>query len=75
MQRKPGNRLGLNGPSEVKQHIWLREFDWQALLEKRIDAPYKPAQNTDNFDKKQANKDDVFKGDDIEQMKENTLML
>ena len=75
LQRKPGNRLGLNGPSEVKQHIWLRDFDWQALLEKKIDAPYKPAANTDNFDKKQANKDDVFKGDDVELMRENTLML
>jgi len=28
LQRKPGNRLGLNGPSEVRNHIWLRDFDW-----------------------------------------------
>lgn len=75
LQRKPGNRLGLNGPSEVKQHIWMREFDWQSLLEKRMEAPYKPAQNTDNFDKAQANKEDNWKGDDIEQIKENILML
>ena len=52
LQRKPGNRLGLNGASEGKQHIWLRDFDWQALLEKKIEAPYKPEQNADNFDKK-----------------------
>lgn len=44
-------------------------------MEKKIDAPYKPEQNADNFDKKQANKDDVFRGDDLEQMRENTLML
>ena len=74
LQRKPGNRLGLNGPSEVKQHIWLRDFDWQALLDKTIDAPFKPAV-ADNFDKKQTNDDDNFKGDDPELMRENTLLL
>ena len=74
LQRKPGNRLGLNGPSEVKQHIWLRDYDWQALLDKTIDAPFKPAV-ADNFDKKQTNDDDNFKGDDPELMRENTLLL
>ena len=26
IQRKPVNRLGLNGPEEVKNHPWLRDF-------------------------------------------------
>ena len=51
LQRKPQTRLGLNGPSEVKNHIWLRDYDWQALLEKKLIAPYQPEKNTDNFDK------------------------
>jgi protein kinase A len=55
LQRKPANRLGLNGPSEVKNHVWLRDFDWQSLLEKKMKAPYLPEQNADNFDKVQAN--------------------
>ena len=42
LQRKPGNRLGLNGPQEVKNHIWLKDFDWQALLSKKLEAPFKP---------------------------------
>jgi len=75
LQRKPGNRLGLNGPAEVKTHIWLRDVDWQALLEKKVDAPFKPPLSDENFDKKQASKDDFFKGDDPEQMRENTLLL
>ena len=74
LQRKPGNRLGLNGPTEVKQHIWLRDYDWDELLAKRIDAPFKP-EKSDNFDKKQTNADDNFKGDDPEQLRENTLLL
>lgn len=28
LQRKPSNRLGLNGPNEVKSHIWLKDIDW-----------------------------------------------
>jgi len=34
LQRKPSNRLGANGASEVKNHVWLREFPWQKLYEK-----------------------------------------
>jgi len=29
----------------------MRDFDWNGLLEKKIDAPYKPQQESDNFDK------------------------
>jgi len=28
IQRKPMNRLGLNGPAEVKAHPWLKDFPW-----------------------------------------------
>jgi serine/threonine protein kinase len=34
IQRKPANRLGLNGPEEVKSHIWLKDTDWSAIIEK-----------------------------------------
>ena len=42
LQRKPANRLGLNGPNEVKAHIWLSEVDWQGIADKRVAAPFKP---------------------------------
>ena len=29
LQRKPANRLGLNGPAEVKNHMWFKGLDWQ----------------------------------------------
>lgn len=45
------------------------------MLEKKVDAPFKPPKSADNFDKKQASKDDAFKGDDPEAMRENTLLL
>ncbi len=37
------NRLGLNGPNEVKTHPWLRDFPWDDLLHKRLRAPYIPS--------------------------------
>lgn len=40
-----------------------------------MEAPFKPEKSAENFDKKQAGKDDVFKGDDPEAMKESALML
>ena len=76
LQRKPANRLGLNGPAEVKNHIWLRDFDWQALCEKTLDAPYKPKPNHDNFDKEQlCKKGDNFKGDDSIEMQQQAVLL
>lgn len=34
IQRKTTNRLGLNGPEEVKSHVWLKDYDWDAIKEK-----------------------------------------
>lgn len=42
IQRKPANRIGLNGSQELKQHIWLKDFDWDALLEKRMQPAFYP---------------------------------
>ena len=42
IQRKPVNRLGLNGPDEVKDHPWFKGFQWEKLLNKELLAPYVP---------------------------------
>ncbi len=49
IQRKPMNRLGLNGPSEVKNHPWLRDFPWQDLFDRKVKPPFVPPKE-DNFD-------------------------
>ena len=72
IQRKPMNRLGVNGPSEVKNHPWYKEFPWQDLWDKKIKAPYIPPKE-DNFDQKNINED--WKDQDDEQFKQNVLML
>ena len=72
LQRKPVNRLGLNGPEEVKTHPWFKEYPFEDLFNSKIKAPYVPP-NEDNFDHKYANDD--WKDDNNEQMKENRLLL
>ena len=56
IQRKPGNRLGSNGPEEVKAHPWFASIKWGALHEKTIPAPFRPASG-DNFDSRIAAQD------------------
>jgi len=53
IQRKPVNRLGLNGPAEVKAHPWLKSYPWQKIMNKEIDPPFVPSNKEDNFDYKQ----------------------
>lgn len=72
IQRKPMNRLGLNGPSEVKNHPWLKDFPWQELNDRKIKSPFTPPKE-DNFDQKNINED--WKDQDDEQFKQNALML
>ena len=47
IQRKPINRLGLNGPEEVKSHPWIKDYPWKKLLEKELEPPFIP--NVNNF--------------------------
>lgn len=51
IQRKPMNRLGYMGIKEVKEHPWIKNFSWEDLRMRKIDAPYLP-KYSDNFDKK-----------------------
>lgn len=46
--RKPANRLGKN-PLEVRNHPWIKDFNWNELMQKTFQAPYLPLAQ-DNFD-------------------------
>ena len=72
LQRKPINRLGLNGPEEVKAHPWFKDYPFEELLNGDIEAPFIPP-NEDNFDQKYAN--DNWKDENTDQMKENAVLL
>ena len=34
IQRKPSHRLGLNGPEEVKSHVWFKNYNWKSIKSK-----------------------------------------
>ena len=42
IQRKPHLRLGANGIEEILNHPWLADFNWDALENKRLTAPFTP---------------------------------
>jgi hypothetical protein len=42
LQRKAANRLGLRGATELKEHAWLKYYNWKDLYEKKNEAPYIP---------------------------------
>ena len=54
LQRKPGKRLGAHGITEVKNHIWFKNYNWNDLYNKKLIAPFIPS-NEDNFDYKYCN--------------------
>ena len=45
IHRKPGTRLGANGPEEVKGHPWFKNFPWDELLKKELISPFIPNVN------------------------------
>jgi len=56
IQRKPANRLGINGFQQVKTHPWLQDIDWTRLLTKTLPSPFVPNAG-DNFDGRLASQD------------------
>ena len=51
LQRKPCKRLGYNNISEIKNHPWMKDIDWELLNKKELKAPFLPYPNKENFDK------------------------
>lgn len=55
LARKASSRLGVNGNEEVKAHPWFANFDWDALETHKLEAPYKPDKDCENFDQNHVN--------------------
>lgn len=56
----------------MKNHPWLKDFNWKDLHEKKIKAPFIPPKQ-DNFDTKNINEE--WKDLEDEQFKNNVLLL
>ena len=65
LKRKVSRRLGyVSGIRELKEHEWFKNFDWNALLNKNIIAPFIPGKDG-NYDKKYC--------EGVEKLSEETL--
>ncbi len=58
----------MNGPEEIKSHIWLKDIDWQAIEEKKFESPFRP-------DIRPPLTNPKIEKETPEQLEENSLML
>lgn len=42
LTRDPAQRLGTKGGDEVKGHPWFADIQWDKLIKKEIEPPFKP---------------------------------
>jgi len=75
LQRKPVNRLGLNGPDEVKSHVWLHEVNWENFVKKQIPACFVPSDSEDNFDMRLHLNNGNWKDENSSLLAENAQLL
>lgn len=75
LQRKPINRLGLNGPQEVKSHPWLADFPWDKLLERSLIPPFVPNQSGENFDTRLQLPNDPWKDSNSDALQQSLILL
>ena len=75
LQRKPVNRLGFNGPEEIKKHPWINDMNWNKLKNKNIPATFIPDEDEDRFDDRLNNDNDPWKDADSDAIKQSILLL
>ena len=49
LEKDPEQRIGVNGDSEIKNHPWFKKIDWDLLLQKKVETPFKPQINGENW--------------------------
>ncbi len=50
LDKNPQTRLGSRrGAREVKEHVWVRDMEWEKLFRKKITPPIDPTKNLVNF--------------------------
>ena len=55
LERKKEKRLGFDGFEEIKNHPWLIDFDWEELINKKMQPFFIPPIGDNNYDKKYCN--------------------
>jgi serine/threonine protein kinase len=75
LKRKPEERLGRNGPEEVKQHEWLRMIDWVKLAKKEVVSPFNEFLFSCRIDVDYVNSPDAWDIKNQELIRHNEILL
>ena len=67
--RKAKKRLGANGIIELKNHIWMKDVDWESLELKKIKPPFVPEKSSDNFDRNYCEEEEEIGEETVERYK------
>ena len=65
LQRKPNKRLGYGGIKELKNHIWLKDVNWDLLKNKKIKSLFIPKEGKEYFDKKYCKNDKTIENNKL----------
>ena len=65
LQRRPIKRLGYTGIKELKNHIWLKDINWDLLKNKKVKSPFIPKEGKEYFEKKYCEIDKIHDNDSI----------
>ena len=69
IMRKPKERIGYYGIKELKEHKWMRNVNWDDILNRKIKAPFIP-KNIDNFDKNYCEGNDKIGNETMERYRD-----
>jgi serine/threonine protein kinase len=65
LTKNPEQRLGSQGGvNEIKEHPWLADVDWDQIMRKEIEPPFKPFLHRSNFDPEYTNMSPVLMEED-----------
>ena len=70
LQRKVEKRLGYRGISELKEHPWMSDVNWNDMVKHKTTSPFKPKEGDNNFDKKYCESKEQLSESTIERYKE-----
>ena len=72
LERKPSKRLGYKNISEIKEHPWMEDIDWDLLAKKELKAPFLPYTEKENFDKEYCEGEEKIGNETLERYEEYT---
>ena len=72
IKRNPEERLGKNGIEEIKNHPFIKYFNWKDLYLMKIKAPFVPPETGDNYDNQYCNMEEVISEEN--KIKYNNIM-